>query len=1376
MRSTLPNIMVIALFILSIIAPITPLLPTHVAKAQQTTGVTITTNATVVNPGSKVQVNVTLDTAPCTQTNITVNITVADQVNQVTFNRSSYTLVYGVCVNVTYTAYLTIVAIGGNVRVLFNTVNVDTLTPSSSTTLLEGVLAEDGQKIVIAYGGAQPIEITFYKTAQLVILGRWHGTAYWIPRLCPSGSCGNVLSHYNPYEWVIIYPGAKPNHQYLVNVTIKDVFGTKLASKIFVFNATGTTLVIDDNNVTAFLDFLGNASEKATPWYIIGTDYNDIQQPGTSLTVNATIIKDITDNSTANVVATAPIYFFVSIAKWEIPQTLSLTDETFSITVYDADANLNTQKEDTYYYNVTVLAPDGKTVVENITLVETGPNTGEFVAKDISILSLYGKAFNETFNKITLNTTELRIDSCNGPCSCSTIKTIELTYHTGTLTVEPSSITLRVPQKCCPVQTLTLKINDADLLFNVEAGQPVAAVQITKGTNMTYPSTKANYTVAGGEKVPALAIALYMVGVDDEGNEMLVNLTAIKNFVLEFFRNGNIVQTVIPLDYLNWTKAVEDLRSAGYQPEKIMVIYYDIFNPNLTTVKQVFNVTISPVLVELERHEIPVAGRVYAKTVSEVMGNVTHGDDYGFVNGTAQIIRITVEDNASNTNCCVPDTINRNNIALTLVKKVGDTEMFVASGKGVLSVPLNISTENGWRQVGTCYIEVTNLDETGPNTGVFQGKIKIYSIVNGRRIAGCPSLWLDGAKLVVTYNSPSSKSYSDTATFSIEQATVDVTPTGSAKFGTVVEITVYDPDANLDNQVNDTTYIVIGQCCPSTGALIGVRKVIALHETAPNSSVFTGEFVVDESVASICSTMCIRYIDPTPVATPIEQQALATLKQEYANNNNNPVSWLWYYGSKYIPGGEAETQLRLGDKPVITKNVYIKPERGKVEVYYTMPQLGWSGYINATGKVIPASTNTTLVIVVRDSDQNKNSTQPDTISGNHILIKVGNIIKALNSTYSLREVELNITEEPLTNTTNITVITGCSPANSTGVFAMSVTLSEIASILGVNVSYLKGKTIEIIYQDPATSCMISGCAAAAQASQIVAKVKVYYEDPTVEIVDALSGEPKASYNCTCVATGQVGDVIKIIVHDIDLLDLVSDATVPVARELSFSDNFDLSVIIGGNVSKFYDVGNLAFAGYTNKTVDGVPIPVVEYDSPAVQIFCGPLGLPQHNYIVAPAGSVINVTYRGVAFATARVGTAVVNATETASINATKISIVVKFGGTPEATKVIKQGSIVNIKVPVSYDPVAASIYAGSQFTVVMYLVDDKGYYWWFDYDNVTVTNSGYAIATVSIPPGITSTLAPGTYTLKFYVVTDLATMKPLSSLPAATVTITVVSK
>ncbi|BEP16948.1 hypothetical protein PYJP_03000 [Pyrofollis japonicus] len=1367
MQSRLLNMLIIAVFLLPILAPITPLLPIQEAKAE-TSGVTISVNSTTASPGSVIQANVTLDTADCTQTNITVNISVNGVSNTVVLNRSAYETVYGACVNVTYIAYLSFVTIGGKVRVLVNTTNVDSVAPSPKSKLLDGELTENGQKVVITYGGVSE-EIIFYKTANLVVQGRWFGSAYWIPRLCPGGAaCSAALQHYNVYEWVIVYPGAVSGHQYKVEMNITDAFGNVVANGTFIFNATGKNLIIDNDNVTAFLEFLGNASNKTTPWYIIGNDFTAVQQPGSSLTVSAKIVEDVTSSTSLNVAAEAPIRFFVSIAQWDIPSALSLTDESFKITVEDADANLNSLAKENYTYQVKILSKDDESIaVMNVTLVETGPNTGVFESDDISILPLYGKAFNETINTITLNTTELRIDSCSGPCNCTTQRTIELQYHEGSITVEPDSLTLRVPQKCCPVQTLTIKIKDADLLFDVDDGTVIAATRISTGTNMS--EIIANYTVAGGQKVPALGLSVYMVGANNKGKEMVVNLTSVKDFILEFYKEGDTVKAVLPLDYLNWTGAVATLRGSGYEPEKIMIIYRDIFTPDLEPKDHVFNVTLSPVDMKLDRDTLPVAGRVYSPTTN------VNNYDYGYVNGTAQVIHVAVYDNASNTNCCEIDTIKSSNITLKLVKLVGTDTMILTSNTSILKVQLKLSDNT---TVGTCYIKATDLTETGPDTGVFTGKILIYSKVGDETIAGCPSPWLDGAKLVITYNSPSSKSVSKEVTFKLEQATVEITPSGSATFGTKVKIRVYDPDANLDNRINDTTYIVVGQCCPTTGALITPPEphVIPLHEVAPNSSIFEGEFVLDEGYANVCGTLCIRYVDPTPKDTTIQQQAMTLLKQEYANNNKNPLDWLLYFGSKYIPSGSDETQLQVGDKPLIVNNIFVKPEKGSIELYYTMPQLDWNGYVDVTNKVVPASGNTTILIVIRDADRNKNSTNPDTISGNHLLIKVGDIVKPLPSSFVLDEAKLNITQVPLDNSTNITVMTSYKLANSTGVFVGNITLAQIAQILDVNLSYLKGKTIEIIYQDPAVSCTISGCSALAGASQVVATVKVYYEEPKVKIVDALTDEEKTSYNCFCPRTGQAGDVIRIVVYDMDLLDWIN-VTSENYEPMPFDKYFDLSVRIGNNVSKFYSIGNLTFIEYENETVEGVPIPVVKYATPAVQLFCGSLGLPKDNYIVAPSGSIINVTYKGIANAVAKVGIVAINATQTASINATKVALTVLTPtGEIEVTNVVKQGSIVNVKVPVTYDPVAASVYAGGKLTVVMYVVDENGYYWWFDYATITATTGGKAEVTLSIPAGITSTLSPGTYTLKFYVVDNLESMKPLSSLPAAETTITIVSQ
>ena len=1371
MRSALLNTLIITIFLLSIVAPLVPAVKptTSIAKAQSTDGLQITVNTTKATYGSVIEFNVTLLNVNSYGDNITVNITINGQLNKdVVVNLTSATGSYGLY-NATYTGYLKIQSDG---KVLYWS--------TGSPRLLVGQLTADGQTIVISRDGVS-VTVTFYATTKLIIKGREYpagSNIYWLPMLC----CG-VQNRYDALnEWEIIAPAATQS-QYQVNISIKDATGKVLHYEIVTFNNTNGVLVpANASEAQKIRWLLGNVSEQILPWYINGVDFNDIIREGDMLTINATILG-------LGGTALANLRFFVSIAKiYTEPATLSLNNPSFTIYVEDADANFDTQAAETYPYNLTI---EGMTV----TLTETGKNTGVFEAK-VNLLTdgLYPTIFNETDNTLYWKLNETRIDNCGGTCVCERAGVWTITYHTAQVETLEKSVILRSDTTCCPVLKLTLKIHDQDLLLGYPSTVPVATVRISAGQNIA--NVTAYYydaTTSQTLSVPALMFSIYLVGENSENETMAANLTAIQAFTVSFYQvSADTVQAQIPLDLLDWGTANAELSSAGYKAKYLEVVYYDLFNPNLTIIKKVIKVPIQYVKIEVDRNTLPIPARIYYGGTDLCPSGVC--GTYTYVNGTMyQTVHVTIYDNGSNKQCCFKDTIPATSVKLTLVKEDSDGNvLFNISDYGSLTIELKKRhTDGTYETIGTCYIELTNLEETGVNTGEFKGELHIWSEIytsSGTVIVpGCPSPWLNGAKLTLSYTSPSIGYDEKTITFKVEDAKLYVNATGPVTFGTEVNITVVDPDANLDNNVVEKVPVIIGFYCPTSGEIIG-QKYIWLEETAANSSVFTGTLVIDENLeAKIgsqtipactcgsqlktqpCTELHIFYIDPTPYDATSLKQADRYLVNWIAENGGMTPDWLLYYSSSYTPASEDAVSFAPASKAVHEATITVIPKVGSVELYYDVPVLniGWIKVAenmenkNITEGVVPAAYNVGLKLVVIDPDQNRDATVNDTISGSRILITFGNVSVKLSSIgYDLYE-------------------TG----ESTGVFETELSLGDIVTALqtklpDLTLDDLVGKTITITYFDSSASCQTGACGTAT--AQVSISFKVIDITGNLTIVDATTGKPKSVYSCACPETNTPGDYIDIRIADVSLLDYAGPG-----GSIAFNDYFEVYDVTTGTRAPVtdYSIGPLVYVDYYNVTINGIPIPVPVFETqPAVKLACTILGTSgATNYIVTGPRAIIQIAYEdphgdnGTATEVAKninVGTAgVAKPEETAYINTSKIDVRVYRNGTYVQSAIVVQGEPVTLEVPINYNPVAASTYAGQTFQVLYLVTDDSGHVYAFGYVPVSVTQSGFVVVPLQISSLVTQSLQPGTYKVVIMVVNNLTDLVSLSKPVEVTITV-----
>ena len=775
--------------------------------------------------------------------------------------------------------------------------------------------------------------------------------------------------------------------------------------------------------------------------------------------------------------------------------------------------------------------------------------------------------------------------------------------------------------------------------------------------------------------------------------------------------------------------------------------------------------------MELDRYELPIVARVFYNAASGV------SDYYTDVNSTSyyQTIHIKIYDEGANRNCCDIDIIDADNIALTLSKysSVVGATVFKKSGAAMIEIPLKERLDNGSylpNNIGTCYIEVTDFTETGPNTGEFIGELHIWSeIITSAGtfiIPGCPSPWLEGAVLKLHYTSPAVGYSEKTIAFHVKDASLSVSPTGEVKFGTTVTVTVTDPDANLDNNRNESVIVRLGLYCPTTGQIIG-EQYIWLHSVAADSATYKGSFIVDAHYAQPCTRLQIFYIDPTPYDKSSLSFADQLLKEAWVDNGKNPVDWLLYYSSSYVPtekpaAGVNAASFAPAAKVVHSEMLSVVPEKGTVKIYYDVPILGID-WIDVTNKVVPAYGDIGIKIVITDSDQNKDATTTDYVSGTLVTVEFGNVKIPLSDPKTF-----NISKVPETG-------------KSTGVFAVELSLSKILSAFKLSLEDAVNKTITIVYHDPAASCQTGVCGAGA--ADVSASFKVIDLTGEITIVDTATGQPKDSYNCYCLATNTPGDSIDLSVADPSLLQyLYIGLSGQVTGNISFDEFFSVyDINRSTETPAVHSVSDLIYDHYYNVTVDDVPIPVPVFTVTNIKLLCNQFSGMTGNYIVAHPMTMLKIVYHdplgsngepvdvskeiGIGFA------AVTKPEDTATINTTAIDVRVYRNGTYVATTVVMQGEPVTIEAPISYNPLAASTYAGQTFEVLYLVTDSSGHVYAFGYVPVSVSQSGFVTVPLQISSLVTQSLQPGTYKVVIMVVNNLTDLVSLSKPVEVTITI-----
>ena len=1241
----------------------------------------------------------------------------------------------------------------------------------SSWRKLVGTLAE-GNTLVIEYkpyNSTTTIKaVLTYRLADITVKNRLHGNYYWIPRLTD-----NISQYYAAEsEWRLLIPGFTGN-TVVVNITIKDLTTNYQVSKNITF-VRETGIVFKPANATEaqkITDMLVDISKQlASPWWIKGVDYAHPQYRGDEVVVTATIYA-----SQPITTKTRKLAIFISDAVVEAYATTPTKD--IKIVIYDADENLNATGVEQTLQPIELLNasyPYGA-VIKTFNLTETGAATGVFVVT-FNLLDnpdLWGTVLGPKDNVVDWHFKDLRLDNValqKGVLFCDKFGSFTVPYHTAKFYIEEESVAIRYAQRCCPIPKITLHIEDAD----ADTGEIVVVRgEVPAGSNIFNVPL---YYMRNGipTTIPGYKITVY-VNATNGKDYKLFNVTTAEPLTIAFY---SVAPGKLEFDFdltkLNWTAINEQVTSAGYQIYSIVVIVKDcmaVDSEGKPAPQQLSDsVLVQHVRIELERTTIPVAYK-------QVGVDVKPGD--------AQIIRITIYDNGSNVDCCEVDTIPASKIKLELVKVYqGQTAIYVANNSE-LKIPLYDVNPDGTQGAlrGYCYIKVSDLEETGADTGVFKGVIEIYSEINGVRYVGCPSPWLEGAKLYITYVSPSIGSDTAEATFKFLDASIQVVdpdtgePIAKAVMGTPIRLVIVDPDANLDLAVNESVRVEY----TVQGAFGTVTGYLWVKQTVPSSDVFNGTVTLDAinlsedplyidmnliadntghpeivNTCTGCFTITFTYTDETPYDKAGIQMAEQILPQLVRLHGT--LDWLAMLNYQCV---------QMMQKQV---SIEVSPTIGKVTLEYTIDNADiqkvinaivgsiWQDVTNKTG--IPAVNKTLVEIVISDPDQNKYVNNVDMISGTNVWITV----EGYPAQITLKSLGINWLNE--------------TKANS-GTFTATISLEKLASVLSsqigktVTAYELAGKKIEVVYQDPMAKCPPTPTACALAAG--LAKVYTYGVDATgkITVVDAVTGKPKPFYQCACPFGGACptgGDVLSINVSDISLIDYYPTQLQAPGTPISIL----IETLVGVTHVNPNTVSFNAIDIVTEKTSDGVVIPYIVYNAIA-RLYC--FQVAGNNIIVATNGENVTFVYMDPANETGQavqvtekisVGTPPVQIPPNKASNVTSVSFYKVEGTRFIPVEVVPAGQPAYMQITLQYDPTVMSQVlqrlggTGNAFVVIYFIKDASGKL--VDYGFKPV-----AVGDMTVGFGFTLP-APGTYTITVLVAFTADNPVPLSSAYTFTVT------
>ena len=212
------------------------------------------------------------------------------------------------------------------------------------------------------------------------------------------------------------------------------------------------------------------------------------------------------------------------------------------------------------------------------------------------------------------------------------------------------------------------------------------------------------------------------------------------------------------------------------------------------------------------------------------------------------------------------------------------------------------------------------LRETDVDTGVFEGSFEVPTSYGTKLINGKVRVWYDADG---SGDFESDKDVYAEASFKVTTASMSVTPL-AVNFGEDIVVTVYDPDANLDSEEEETITVTFENSDEGT---------ITLEETEPNSGIFNGTFTIGKDELKDLKpgdTVTFTYTD-TSTSASVPGGSWSSMDIEVSISIKTNTGVLMLDKAEYGPGAimnitlvEPDLNTNLEDEDSV--NVTIKVE------------------------------------------------------------------------------------------------------------------------------------------------------------------------------------------------------------------------------------------------------------------------------------------------------------------------------------------------------------------------------------------------------------------------------------------------------------------
>jgi len=478
-----------------------------------------------------------------------------------------------------------------------------------------------------------------------------------------------------------------------------------------------------------------------------------------------------------------------------VPDSFNTSGELL-VTITDSDANTDSTSKQTTGSIVHVEVLNSSNIVTDklsVAVVETDVNTGVFT-KTVAVRSVFASK-NLTDAYLDISPGErVRVTYADASKSANTSQVFSsYTYTAPTISVAATTS----PSGSIAVTLTAPDLNDDKAVREV--------IKLDEGSNTFLE--KDDSIAAVEFDIGTVNVGKMRIQIKDAGVGSFEQAESRSTFSLIFKETGvdtGVFTLVagIPLSGINSTTA-----TAVVNTDVIEIRWTDQVGSALATSTVTTTATAVVGTVTLDRTVYPAGS-----------------------NGTV-VVHITVTDSDANTDDNIVQTIVLGNDEDVQVKRI-----------------------NGSR-LGSLYTSIS-LEETGPATGIFTGKVSIVQSGEQSRA------WINADLSVAYSDATAGKNITGTATFTNNDASIS-TDVASAKYGEVITVSVTDNDQNKDSTVKDT--LTVTQAHTSTAAA-AVSTTVTLTETDVSTGVFTKALTLGSTFTSkLGKDITFSYTDVTPI-------------------------------------------------------------------------------------------------------------------------------------------------------------------------------------------------------------------------------------------------------------------------------------------------------------------------------------------------------------------------------------------------------------------------------------------------------------------------------------------------------------------------------